>query len=304
MNKRKIMVASGMILILLMSAIAVWVIEDRKDDFKSVEAYVGSDKSSYSEGEEVSITFHMNNTMNYAFKISGSIGIFRIPDEVNPAHLINDSRLNSEVMNYDKRRIGLHGIVTFEDYTHDSDEYSITWNGTILAGKAMLFNLTSNGNIYVKAPSGYYFIHPMDVDYYDHSERHFVRFFPSERSIFYYDGLDFKVSYYMDESASADVECKIFVDNKRSANETLECHIEGRLYGDGDGDKISEDFVLLPGANATYRMSCSLPLSNQETVWITILVKTTSGNYYFSHHVSKGMICNLYYTETSWGTNL
>jgi hypothetical protein len=286
LEKRKLFSLVAIVLILTSGAITVWIISENKDDFMVVDSYAEVSKDHFIEGEEVVIAIWPNNT-NYAFRVNVNLGIFRIPDEVEPSIILNDSNLRNGIKTYDAMRSGLYGEVKVKDFTHESGVRSAVWNGTVLVKSGLLFNTTSNDPIYVNAPAGYYFIYPLDEEYYDRSEKHFVHFDLTEGSVFYYGGLDFKVSYV---NTSGGVEYTIFAGNEQLTAQTIECHVEGRIYYSEGGDKISEDFVLTPGTNATYRMACDLPFFNQgNSLSVMVLVRTSIGDYYFSENIYGNM---------------
>lgn len=270
-------------LILVSGAAATLFLSESKDDYMSVKAFAEVNASAYGEGEAVSITLTPNST-RYDFRVSGNLGIFRIPDEVNPTSLVGNSNLRAEVKNYDVSSGTFFSRIPFKDFTHDCGNKTIVWNGTVLASNGLLFNSTSTAPIYVNAPRGYYFAYPLEDHYYDRRAKHVVHFTLTERSIFYYDGLEFKVSRNVTGSG---IEYTMFIDNSHSTAKALQCHIEGRIYYAHDGDRISEGFSLQPGANATFRMGCGLPFFDQGNGLSTMaLVKTSAGDYYFREYIS------------------
>lgn len=285
MERKKVYAVVIIGLILASGAAATLLLSESKDDYMSVEAFAEVNASAYGEGEAVSITLTPNST-RYDFCVSGNLGIFRIPDEVKLADLVSDCNLYTEVKNYDMSSgtSGTFSRISFKDFTHDCGNKTIVWNGTVLARSGLLFNSTSTDSIYVNAPRGYYFAYPLEDHYYDRRAKHVVHFTLTERSIFYYDGLEFKVSHNITGSG---IEYTMFIDNSHPTAKALQCHIEGRIYYEHDGDRISEGFSLQPGANATFRMGCGLPFFDQGTGLSTmVLVKTSAGNYYFGEYIS------------------
>ncbi len=193
-------------------------------DDETAYATVSVDKKHYTMDEDVRITIRTNTT-DVPFSVPSNpnipttIGILRIPDEIDPEEVYTSTERIWELQNSPAPK----GHVEYGGFTNENPTMTLTWNKTVTAYNPLSDRPEENDRTRFMAPSGFYIAYPTTMNYHEPSCK--LTFSLNSSSIFYLDGMNMEVTGAIDDVSST---CRLNISismNISDSSEAADCRL-------------------------------------------------------------------------------
>ncbi|HEY3419000.1 MAG TPA: hypothetical protein VGK23_00415 [Methanomassiliicoccales archaeon] len=257
MRLKRQYIAWVVVVMLIVTALLASMMSQYAQGGRIAYVSVKTDKTTYSEGENISFKFipltdgvyfstsgidYINSMFN-GQKL-GSVHIVRIPDSIDPDQIIRDRNMLNKIQSWDNRDM----TVSFDYFNSTDGTKSLEWNATVMRSAfTYVGNFQMSHYAYTKAMAGYYLIYPQ----FTSLEGHSVKFQLDKNAIFYLDTLKMSSVPGLNESM---ISYNMTLSAPTSMVGNSHCVMSWSINGVTDRDPNGTDlrraeFDIAPGGN-------------------------------------------------------